>query len=136
MTDGAQNFFKFQNIHLRPTRQNTLLPTEGTAEEQFQLIEASAQQQALDDLRQETQPSAPEQSQDISSTSSAEELLLQDQQAVVSTSSSSFEIVHHDDNTYTATKVPRNEDKHLKAPVLLHNIPDIWNDTDEEDETR
>ena len=43
--------------------------------------------------------------------------------------------MHHDDNTYTATKVPRDKDKHLKAPVLPHNIPDIWNDTDEEDET-
>ena len=90
MTDGPRKFFKFQNIHLRPTRQNTLLPTEGTAEEQFQLIEASARQHALDDIRQETQPTAPDQSQDISSTSSAEELPPQDQQAVVSTSSSSF----------------------------------------------
>ena len=50
MTEGTKNFFKFKNISLRLTRQNTILPTEGTAEEQFQLIQASAHQQALDDI--------------------------------------------------------------------------------------
>ena len=70
MTEGTKNFFKFRNISLWPTRQNTILPTEGTAEEQFQLIEASAHQQALDDIREDTQPTAPEQSHDISSSSS------------------------------------------------------------------
>ena len=50
-------------------------------------------------------------------------------------SSSSFEIVHHDDDTYTTSKIPRDEDKHLKAPVLPHNLLDIWNDTDDEDKT-
>ena len=49
-------------------------------------------------------------------------------------SSSSFEIVHHDNDKYTTTKIPRDEDKHLKAPVLPHDISDIWNDTDDDDD--
>ena len=49
MTD---KLFKFQNIQLIPTntwatRQNTILPTEGTAEEQFAAIEASTRQHIL-----------------------------------------------------------------------------------------
>ena len=43
--------------------------------------------------------------------------------------------MHHDDDTYTTSKIARDEDKHLKAPVLPHNLPDIWNDTNDEDET-
>ena len=52
MTD---KLFKFQNIQLIPTntratRQNTILPTEGTAEEQFAAIEASTHQHILNDI--------------------------------------------------------------------------------------
>ena len=71
MTD---KLFKFQNIQLIPTntratRQNTILPTEGTAEEQFAVIEASTRQHILNDIRQHQQPTTPEQSPDISSSS-------------------------------------------------------------------
>ena len=52
MTD---KLFKFQNIQLIPTNtratsQNTILPTEGTAEEQFAAIEASTCQHILNDI--------------------------------------------------------------------------------------
>ena len=52
MTD---KLFKFQNIQLIPTntratRQNTILPTEGTAEEQFAAIEASTHQHILNNI--------------------------------------------------------------------------------------
>ena len=62
MTD---KLFKFQNIQLIPTntratRQNTILPTEGTAEEQFAAIEAATHQHILNDTRQQQQPPAPD----------------------------------------------------------------------------
>ena len=62
MTD---KLFKFQNIQLIPintraTRQNTILPTEGTAEEQFAAIEASTHQHILNDIRQQQQPTTPD----------------------------------------------------------------------------
>ena len=133
MTEGTKNFFKFKNISLQPTRQNTILPTEGTAEQQYQLIQASTRQQALDDIRQDTQPSTPEQSHDVSSSSSLEEATPDEQQVVVSTSSSSFELLNNGDDNYQG-QVPRDNNKELLAPPLQHDIPDILNDTDSEDE--
>ena len=117
MTEGTKNFFKFKNISLRPTRQNTILPTEGTAEEQFQLIEASAHQQALDDIREDTQPTAPDQSHDISSSSSLEEATPDNQQVAVSTSSSSFKLLNNGDDNYHG-QAPRDNDKELLVPPL------------------
>ena len=51
----TEKLFKFQNIQLIPTntwatRQNTILPTEDTAEEQFTAIEASNHQHILNDI--------------------------------------------------------------------------------------
>ena len=69
MTD---KLFKFQNIQLVPTntrvtRQNTILPSKGTPEEQFAAIEASTRQHILNDIRKQQQPTAPDQSPDVSS---------------------------------------------------------------------
>ena len=47
-----KGFFKFQNVQLvwRSTRQNTQLNVQGTVEEQFQNIVATAEQQALQNI--------------------------------------------------------------------------------------
>ena len=92
MTD---KLFKFQNIQLIPTntwatRQNTILPNEGTAEEQFAAIEASTHQHILNDIRQHQQPTAPEQSPNISSSSLEDKGPTNEVETSITTSSSSF----------------------------------------------
>ena len=62
MTD---KIFKFQNIQLQPsdtqaTGQNKILLTEGTAEEQFALIQASSRQHTLNDIQVHEQPTVPD----------------------------------------------------------------------------
>ena len=46
-----KGFFKFQNVQIvrRPMHQNTQIIAQGTAEEQFQDIVATAEQEALQD---------------------------------------------------------------------------------------
>ena len=61
----TDKILKFQNIQLRPshtcaTCQNTILPTGGTAEEQFVQIQASSRESALNDIREHEQPTAPD----------------------------------------------------------------------------
>ena len=119
-------------INIQATRQNAILSTEGTAEEQFQLIQASARQQALDNIHKRTQPTAPNQSHNISSMSPTEEQLLPDMQAVVTTSSSSFDLIQYKDDKYTASQVPRVQDKHLEVLLFPSNVQDIWSDDDDE----
>ena len=64
------NFFKFKNIQLEwATRQNTVITTQGTLEEQFQTIQRDSRQKALDELHEQMQPAAPEQLQNVTSTS-------------------------------------------------------------------
>ena len=55
--NNSGNFFKFKNVQLvrrpntvRQTRQNTQITTQGTAEEQFAEIEATAHADALQDI--------------------------------------------------------------------------------------
>ena len=50
---------------MRATCQNIVLPTGGTAEEQFAQIQASSRQITLNDIRQHEQPTAPDQIQAI-----------------------------------------------------------------------
>ena len=137
MTD---KIFKFQNIQLCPshahaTHQNTVLPTGGTAEEQFAQIQASSRQIAFNDICQHEQPTAPDQIQDISSSSTEEQAPPVQVDTIVTTSTSSFEIVHHDDNTQTISHVPRTPDQHLQVPINSQNIQDIWSNDNEENIT-
>ena len=143
MTD---KLFKFQNIQLRPTntwatRQNTVLPTKGTAEEQFTAIEASTCQQILNDIRQHQQPTTPEQSPDVSSSSLKDKGPPNEVETLITTSSSSFEIVHQGDNEQKVCTVPPVPYKQLTAPITPQDIQDIWsksfsdNDNDEGDIT-
>ena len=92
MTD---KLFKFQNIQLIPTntrvtRQNTILPTEGTAEEQFAAIEAATHQHILNDIRQQQQPIAPDQSPDVLSSSLEDKGPTSEVESSTTTSASSF----------------------------------------------
>ena len=117
------------------TCQNTVLPTGGTAEEQFAQIQASSRQSALNDIREHEQPTAPDQIQDVSSSSTEEQAPSAQVDTIVTTSTSSFEIVHQDDNTQTVSHVPRTSDQHLQVPIDPQNIQDIWSDDDEENIT-
>ena len=137
MTD---KIFKFQNIqlcpsHMHATCQNIVLPTGGTAEEQFAQIQASSRQIALNDICEHKQPTAPDQIQDVSSSSTEEQASPAQVDTIVTTSTSSFEIVHHDDNTQTVSHMPRTPDQHLQAPIDPQNIQDIWSNDDEENIT-
>ena len=137
MTD---KIFKFQTIQLCPsdtqaTWQNTILLTEGTAEEQFALIQASSRQHTLNNIQVHEQPTLPEQIQDVSSSSTEEQAPLLQMDTTVTTSASCFEIVHRDDNTQTITNMPRVPDQHLQVPIDPENIQDIWSDDNEENIT-
>ena len=136
MTD---KLFKFQNIQLIPTntqatRQNTILPTEGTAEEQFAAIEASTCQHILNDIQQHQQPTTPEQSPDISSSSLEDKGPTNEVETSITTSSSSFEIVHHGDNKQEVHTVPPVPYKQLTAPITPQDIQDIWSESFSDDD--
>ena len=136
MTD---KLFKFQNIQLIPTntratRQNTILPTEGTAEEQFAAIEASTRQHILNDILQHQQPTAPEQSRDISSSSLEDKGPTNEVETSITTSSSSFEIVHHGANKQDVRTVPPVPYKQLTAPIPPQDIQDIWSKSFSDDD--
>ena len=136
MTD---KLFKFQNIQLIPTntratRQNTVLPTEGTTEEQFAAIEASTRQQILNDIRQHQLPTAPEQSPDVSSSSLEDKGPPNDIETVITTSSSSFEIVHRGDNEQDVCTILSVPYKQLTAPLTAQDIQDIWSKSFSEDD--
>ena len=131
MTD---KLFKFQNIQLIPTntwatRQNTILPTEGTAEEQFAAIEASTHQHILNDIRQQQQPTTPDQSPDVSSSSLEDKGPKNEVETKITTSASSFKIVHHDNNDQEVHTVPPIPYKHLTAPLTPQDIQDIWSES-------
>ena len=135
MTD---KLFKFQNIQLiltntRATRQNTILPTEGTAEEQFAAIEASTWQNILNDIRQHQQPTTPEQSPNVLSSSLEDKGPTNDVETSITTSSSSFEIVHQGDNEQEVRTVPPVPYKRLTAPITPQDIQDIWSESFSED---
>ena len=137
MTD---KLFKFQNIQLIPTntqatRQNTILPTEGTAEEQFAAIEASTRQHILNDIRQQQQPTAPDQSPNVLSSSLEDKGPTNEVETTITTSASSFKIIHHDDNEQEVRTVPPVPYKHLTAPLTPQDIQDIWSESfSDEDE--
>ena len=120
---------------MRATHQNTVLPTKGTAEEQFAQIQASSRQHALNDIHEHEQPTAPDQIQDVSSSSIEEQAPLLQVDTIVMTSTSSFEIVHQDNNTQTVSHVSRIPDRHLQVPIDPQNIQDIWSDNDEKNIT-
>ena len=137
MTD---KIFKFQNIQLCPshthaTRQNTILPTGGTTEEQFAQIQTSSRQIALNDICEHEQPTTPDQIQDVSSSSTEKQAPPAQVDTIETTSTSSFEIVHQDDNMQTISHMPRILDQHLQVPIDPQNIQDIWLDDDEENIT-
>ena len=136
MTD---KLFKFQNIQLIPTntratRQNTILPTEGTAEEQFTAIEAATRQHILNDIQQQQQPTAPDQSPDISSSSLEDKGPTSEVESLTTTSASSFKIVHQGDNEQEVCTVPPVPYKQLTAPITPQDIQDIWSETFSEDD--
>ena len=133
MTD---KLFKFQNIQLIPraTRQNTILPTEGTAEEQFAAIEASTHQHILNDIQQHQQPTTPEQSPDVSSSSLEDKGPMTEVETSITTSSSSFEIIHHGDNEQEVPTVPPVPYKRLTAPITPQDIQDIWSESFSDDD--
>ena len=135
----TNRLFKFQNIQLIPpntwaTRQNTILPTEGTAEEQFAAIEASTRQYILKDIQQHQQPTAPEQSPDVSSSSLEDKGPTNKVETSITTSSSSFEIIHHGDNEQEVCTVPPVPYKRLTAPITPQDIQDIWSESFSEDD--
>ena len=136
MTD---KLFKFQNIQLIPTytratRQNTILPTEGTAEEQFTAIEASTRQHILNNIQQQQQPTAPDQSPDVSSSSLEDKGPTNEVESSTTTSSSSFEIVHQGDNEQEVRTVPPVPYKQLTPPITPQDIQDIWSESFSEDD--
>ena len=49
----SHKLFKFQNIQLRPTRQNTNIAVQGTQEQQFEEIVRQAQESAIRRLQEE-----------------------------------------------------------------------------------
>ena len=55
----SHKLFKFQNIQLRPTRQNTNLTVQGTQEEQFAEIVKQAQESAIRRLEEEQEEAWP-----------------------------------------------------------------------------
>ena len=136
MTD---KLFKFQNIQLVPTntwttRQNTILPSEGTAEEQFAAIEASTHQHIVNDIREQQQPTAPDQSPNDSSSSLEDKAPTKEGEPTVTTSGSSFEVIHHDENEQEVCIVPPIPYKHLTLPITSQDIQDIWDETFSEDD--
>ena len=135
----TNRLFKFQNIQLIPTntratRQNTVLPTQGTEKEQFAAIEASTRQQILNDIRQHQEPTTPEQSLDISSVSLEDKGPPNEEETLRTTSSSSFEIVHQGDNEQEVCTIPPVPYKELTAPLTAHDIQDIWSESFSEDD--
>ena len=80
----SHKLFKFQNIQLRPTRQNTNITVQGTQEQQFEEIVRQAQESAIRRLQEEEKqetaqsqdPSAPLEIENYSFPSSAEEQTL------------------------------------------------------------
>ena len=136
MTD---KLFKFQNIQLIPTitratRQNTILPTEGTAEEQFAAIEATTCQHILNDIWQQQQPTAPDQSPDVSSSSPEDKGPTSEVESLTTTSASSFEIVHQGDNEQEVRTIPPVPYKKLTVPITPQDIQDIWSETLSDDD--
>ena len=118
----------------RATRQNTILPTEGTAEEQFAAIEASTHQHILNDIRQQQQPTAPDQSPNVSSSSLEDKGPTNEVESLTTTSASSFEIVHQGDNEQEVHTVPPVPYKQLTAPITPQDIQDIWSESFSEDD--
>ena len=112
-------FFKFQNVQIvrrpnatRQTRQNTQINSQGSAEQQFQHIEAAARQEALVDLndllskdesvdystpRQPLQPTVQVQNQ-IQQTQDSDDTSASNPETVTDSSldSSSIEVLHPD----------------------------------------
>ena len=91
----SHKLFKFQNIQLRPTRQNTNITVQGTQEQQFEEIVRQAQESAIRRLQEEekqetsqsSDPSAPLEIEEYSFPSSAE-----------GTDSSSVEVLNPNDS--------------------------------------
>ena len=91
----SHKLFKFQNIQLRPTRQNTNITVQGTQEQQFEEIVRQAQESAIRRLKEEDKqekaqsqdPSAPLEIENYSFPNSAE-----------GTDSSSVEVLNPDDS--------------------------------------
>ena len=112
-------FFKFKNVQIvwhpnasRQTRQNTQINSQGSAEQQFQSIEAAARQEALVDLndllsedesvdystpRQPLQPTVQVQNQ-IQQTPDSDDTSVSNPETVTDSSldSSSIEVLHPD----------------------------------------
>ena len=88
----------------------------------------------MNDIRQQ-QPTAPDQSPDVSSSLLEDKGPTNEMETTVTTSASSFEIVHHNDNeqeVHTVSPIPY---KHLTAPLTPQDIQDIWSKSfSEEDE--
>ena len=115
-------------------RRNTTLPSEGTAEEQFAAVEANTRQRILNNIRGQQQPTAPDQSPDVSSSSLEDKAAPKEEEPTVTTSGSSFELIHYDDNEQEVRVVPPVPYKHLTAPITPQEIQDIWDETFSEDE--
>ena len=126
--------FKFQNIQLkRSTRQNTTIDTKGTLEEQFQSIQQDSKQQALDEIREEVQPSASDQIQDISSSADTTASALDELKhtpSPPSTDLSSIEIIDPTDIYDSTHAVPRVPEQRLLLPAV--HLQDLL--TDDEDD--
>ena len=110
------------------------MPSKGTAEEQFAAFEASTHQHILNDIREQQQHTAPDQSPDVSSSSLEDKAPTKEGEPTVTTSGSSFEVIHHDDNEQEVHIVPPVPYKHLTAPITPQDIQDIWDETFSEDD--
>ena len=128
------NFFKFKNIQLeRATHQNIVITIEGTLEEQFQTIQRDSRQKSLDELCEQTQPTAPEQLQDITLTSQAPHEETRPQTPAVSSNPSIIKIIDTNDiydATHTVPREPKQRLTLLDSSDLLGLLTDDESDND------
>ena len=121
----SHKLFKFQNIQLRPTRQNTNLTVQGTQEQQFEEIIRQAQESAIRRLKEEEQekaqsqdPSAPLEIENYSFPNSAE-----------GTDSSSVEVLNPDDSN--SSSIIDSGPELIPNSHVQNNLQDYF--TDDED---
>ena len=122
----SHKLFKFQNIQLRPTRQNTNITVQGTQEQQFEEIVRQAQESAIRRLQEEekqetaqsSDPSAPLEIENYSFPSSAE-----------GTDSSSVEVLNPNDSN--SSSIIDSGPELIPNSRVHNNLQDYF--TDDED---
>ena len=88
----------------------------------------------MNDIRQHQQPTAPEQSPNVSSSSLEDKGPTTEVETSITASSSSFEIVHHSDNEREVCTVPPVPNTWLTAPITPQDIQTIWSESFSDDD--